>query len=118
MIDNLFIFRNYNFAEFPKLIRTHHLWKYYQFSCSCEACENNWPIFECLNTGDVEKYQKLVDQVKTALGESSTDLVGILKVVTKKVKEFAVAEPTKVDVNVKRIFCDLLKFSGNKISDF
>lgn len=110
--------RNFNFAEYPKLVRSHQLWKLYQFTCTCEACENNWPIFECLNSGDVEKYQKLVEQIKTALSPSSLDVAGILKVLLKKVKESSASEPTKADVNVKRIFCDLLKFNGNKIVDF
>ncbi|KAH1009620.1 SET and MYND domain-containing protein 4 [Dendroctonus ponderosae] len=111
-------YRNFNFAEYPKLVRSHQLWKLYQFTCTCEACENNWPIFECLNSGDVEKYQKLVEQIKTALSPASLDVGGILKILLKKVKEFSASEPTKVDVNVKRIFCDLLKFNGNKIVDF
>ncbi|CAG9759713.1 unnamed protein product [Ceutorhynchus assimilis] len=111
-------YRNYNFAEFPKLVRSHQLFKYYQFTCTCQACENNWPIFDCLDSGDVEAYQQLAEEVKKALSEANVDINGILKVVTKKVKEFSAAEPTKVDVNVKRIFCDLLKFSGNKIFEF
>ncbi|XP_066260518.1 SET and MYND domain-containing protein 4-like [Euwallacea similis] len=111
-------YRNYNFAEYPKLVRSHQLWRFYQFTCTCEACENNWPIFDCLNSGDVEKYQKLADQVKTALKQPGEDLSGIMKAVTNKVKGFSQAEPTKVDINIKRIFCNLFKYSGNKISEF
>lgn len=117
-VFNNIIFRNYNFAEYPKLVRSHQLWKLYQFTCVCEACESNWPIFDCLNSGDVEKYQKLVEQIKTALKPANAEIGGVLKLVTKKVKEFTAAEPTKVDVNVKRIFSDLLRFSGNKIHEF
>ncbi|XP_050304510.1 SET and MYND domain-containing protein 4-like [Anthonomus grandis grandis] len=111
-------YKNYNFAEYPKLVRSHQLFKYYQFTCSCEACENNWPIFDCLNPGDIEKYQQLAEQIKATLKDPNGDIDGLLLLVTNQVKKFSNAEPTKVDVNVKRIFCDLLKFYGNKISDF
>lgn len=110
-------YKNYNFAEYPKLVRAHQLWRYYHFNCKCEACENNWPIFDCLNTGNIDNYQKLVELVKKSLNES-TDTSKLLKDVIKQVKELPTSEPTKVELNIKRIFCDLLKISGNKIIDF
>ncbi|XP_030761785.1 histone-lysine N-methyltransferase SMYD3-like [Sitophilus oryzae] len=111
-------YRNYNFAEFPKVVRTHQLWQNFHFNCKCDACENNWPIFDCLNPGNTEQYLKLVETVQKALESPSGDASGLLKTVTKKVRALSSGEPTKVDVNIKRIFCDLLKMPGNKILEF
>ncbi|KAF7279156.1 hypothetical protein GWI33_007567 [Rhynchophorus ferrugineus] len=111
-------YRNYNFAEFPKVVRTHQLWQNFHFNCKCEACTNNWPIFDCLISGPIEKYQKFVEQVQKELEDPDLNQKELLSTVAKRAKESLKGEPSKVEVNVRRIFCDLLKMPGNKILEF
>lgn len=41
------------YSQNPKEERKAKLKKFYWFDCQCEACEQNWPTFENMNTNEI-----------------------------------------------------------------
>lgn len=80
--EQLFDNYGYNFVNTPKKYRQTELLKRYKFQCSCEACENNWPLLPYLKMFD----KACLNKAKRACQELSLG-VGNSKKATEKYKE-------------------------------
>ena len=58
-----------HYSETPLEERQASLQKTYHFTCNCEACFENWPLYEDLDHGfDNNEYKKLTNEFNSAVG--------------------------------------------------
>lgn len=96
----------------PRSDRRAKLRKQYFFDCTCEVCENDWPLYQNLPEIGANTYLQRDDIFKLQKGDVEA-AKGILVTMLPKVKQLEKVKPNKNLADVQEIIKQCFALLGN-----